>query len=230
MKSTTPIADPQQMKPWKRTWLDAQKFCTGIGANLWNLTRAINEIFDDAEFRADNGLRDDLAAADWIDSHLLHIPLGYMELRIILQHYPNRVDWEKTKISKLRESIAQAVRVEKKPKPIKKRPTIESLSRERDYYASRAKHLASELEASAQTTPPLPPPIPKPRQADLEAAARACVRNDVQRLEYHARELLAVIDTIRFSGAELPHSAIDALTALYTATEAVLTEAGQLIA
>ena len=138
------------MKHWKAVWLNAQKFCKGVGGNLWSLTRAINDIFDDAEFRADNGLRDDLAAAEWIDSKLPHIPLSYMELRVILKHYPDRIDWEKTKISKLRESIRPAKR-ERQPKPMEpKRPTIEEVAKQRDYFKARSRFLEGELAATNQ--------------------------------------------------------------------------------
>lgn len=186
MKSTD--ATPT-MKRWKAVWLNAQKFCKGVGGNLWSLTRAINDIFDDSEFRADNGLRDDLAAAEWIDSKLPHIPLSYMELRVILEHYPDRIDWEKTKISKLRESIRPAKR-ERQPKPTEpKRPTIEEVAKQRDYFEARSRFLESELTATNQGAGI----APRPRPADLEAAARAVSRNDGAAITHHARELTRIL-------------------------------------
>lgn len=229
MKSTKATNATPTMKHWKRAWMDAQKFCKGIGANLWNLTKAVNEIFDDAEFRADNGLRDDLAAADWIDSRLLHVPFGYMELRLILEHYPNRSDWEKTKIAKLRDSIRQ-VPSEKKPKPpAQKKPTVEEVAKERDYYASRARFLERELEATSAAPGADSRVLPRPRVSDIEATARASTRNDMQRLEYHARELQSAIDRVTSDRTALSDNAIQALATLHQAIETVLESVGQLV-
>lgn len=226
MDSTNAMPEvPQAMKHWKAAWLRVQKLYKGVGASWWSLTKALNDIFDDAEFRADNGLRDDLAAAEWIDSKLPEIPLGYMELRTILKHYPKRADWENTKLSKLRDSI-KPVAPESRVKPAKKRPDIKHLKRERDYYASRARFLAKELEATKQSKPvPMPP-----RPSEVAATARASIRNDVGRLEYHARELQSAIADVTATAAHLPDHAIHALATLYQAIEAVLAEAGQLIA
>jgi hypothetical protein len=136
------------MKHWKAAWLNANRLYKGLRANLWKLTQLLNEIFDDAEFRADNGLRDDLAAADWIDSKLPELPIGYMELRTILAYYPDKASWEGTKLSKLRDSIKPTAR-SKPAKPRAAKQDVAQFKREAEFYKAKAKTL--ERKVAEQT-------------------------------------------------------------------------------
>lgn len=137
-----------KMKAWKAAWLNANRCYKGFRANLWRLTTILNSVFDDAEFRADNGLRDDLSAAEWIDSRLPELPIAYLELRTILEYYPDRSSWEGTKLSKLRDSIKPASR-SRPAKPRGKKGDANRIARERDYYAARAKHLEQQVAEQA---------------------------------------------------------------------------------
>lgn len=199
------ISENQSLKPWKVAWLEAQATCRGLGAHLWSLTQSLNRVFDDAEFRADNNLRDDLAAADWIDSHLPEIPLGYMELRTIIKHYPDKSTWEELKLSRLRDSIRFA---RSEPKVVRPKAAITrhtpQIAKPTPAETSAQRSLDNLRRLGAETL------------GDQMQAERA-VAADSKTAAYHARALTAILtrekDRIEYADTSLIRS-LEALAEL----------------
>jgi hypothetical protein len=183
------------MKRWKAAWLNVNRLYKGLRANLWKLTQLLNEIFNDAEFRADNGLRDDLAAADWIDSKLSELPIGYMELRTILEHYPDKASWEGSKLSKLRDSIKPTAR-SKPAKPRAAKQDVAQFKREAEFYKAKAKTLERKV---AEQTVKQKAELPKHSEQPTTVQNPGIV---------HAQALLAMIE------AGLDHEDAELMTLL----------------
>ncbi len=78
---------------WKKLLLQAKKLNTKIGMWIYRRTKILLEIFDDAEFRAEIGLRDDLQAAEWLDKEFKGVALKFLQLRAILNEYPDEKQW-----------------------------------------------------------------------------------------------------------------------------------------
>lgn len=190
---TTEKSKQRGMKSWKSAWLRANRCYKGIRVNLWQLTTIINEMFDDAEFRADNGLRDDLEAADWIDEKLTELPIGFLELRTILHHYPDRTSWEGTKLSKLRDSIKPA-KASTPAKPYAAKPDARQLTRERDFFKARAVVLEKQLQSAN-----------KPKVVAESEEQQSEVREPSKNLAIeHSRQLVMILsEGIDYEDSEL---------------------------
>lgn len=70
------------------------------------------EIFDDRDFRADNGNFDDFEAAILLDRYLEDTSVSFLEARAILEVFPNPADWAKMSLRDLYEKALE------KQKPI----------------------------------------------------------------------------------------------------------------
>lgn len=116
--------DNATMTQWKAVWLKVNRQYKGLRADLWEITTLLNEIFDDAEFRAENNLRDDFAAAEWFDSRLPELPVDFMDLRKIMESYPAKNDWRDQKLSVMLEAIRTGIRPVERAKPPKKRASF----------------------------------------------------------------------------------------------------------
>lgn len=73
---------------WKQHLKEAKAYYQKLTACCWRLAKVLVAIFDDAEFRADVGARDDVDAADWIDAEFPGLPLRFLQLRAVLAAYP----------------------------------------------------------------------------------------------------------------------------------------------
>ncbi len=146
----------QTEKRWKKALLEARQQADRGLTCLFRQTKLLIEIFDDAEFRADAGLRDDLQAAEWLDAEFPNAPLKFLEMRAILQAFPEEKDWREQSLQEMFASIKPSKpegQVQHARMSIKK-ADYEKACEERDHYKARAKYLdeqVAELEADRDT-------------------------------------------------------------------------------
>jgi len=143
---------------WKKLLLDAKRHYANLATNLYKLTKALVALYDDAEFRAEIGARNNLE--EWIDQEFPGLPFRFVELRAILEHYPKEKDWAANKLSVLADAIPEVEtekKERKKPERITKKE-FDALVREKEHYQYRAefldgrvKELEEELAAARGT-------------------------------------------------------------------------------
>jgi len=145
----------ETMKPWKQHLLEARQHYGRLNASLWRWTKAMAAVFDDAEFRADNQLRDDFAAAAWIDQEFPGLPFGFLELRAILTVFPEEKSWRNAKLSDLWDRARDTARLaDDRPRRTISRITKaehQAVVEERDFWKARAEYLEKENSKLKET-------------------------------------------------------------------------------
>jgi hypothetical protein len=127
-------------------------------ACCWRITKALVAIFDDAEFRADVGARDDHATADWMDAEFPGLPLRFLQLRAVLAVHPEEAEWKDKKLIELFEAIRDQGNEEKPTRTVRRvtAKDLDEVTGDRDHWKTRASYLEErtanlEAERSEQT-------------------------------------------------------------------------------
>jgi len=137
-----------QKTSWKDLLLKAKQLDRRVMANLYERTSLLVRIFDDAEFRADVGARDDHQAADWLDAEMnADVGLNFLQLRAIFLEFPKQHAWQDTT---LRELYAQLRPAEPADKPPKKRTAVKLADfkracEDRDNYRAQVESLNEQV-------------------------------------------------------------------------------------
>lgn len=146
------------VKAWKRKLLDAKKQHGRGMVCIYRQTRLLNEVFRDAEFRADVNLRDDLEAADWLDTEVpSESALGFLQLRSVLEQYPEEKDWEAGKLRAMFASLQPEKPKADRPthtRKVIKQAEFKAACDERDHFKLRAEQLERktiEIERKLET-------------------------------------------------------------------------------
>ena len=79
---------------------------------LHQRVKILVKVFDDATFREDIG-GDDFALASALNKYVDDCALSFLELRTVLQTFPNEADWIKTSLRQLLENALKAGRSSK---------------------------------------------------------------------------------------------------------------------
>ena len=134
-------------RKWKTLLLEARTIDARLTTCLYRRTKLLCEIFDDAEFRAEVGARDDLQAAAWLDAEFKGVALKFLQLRAILAEYPQESHWRDGNLQDMFEAIRPTLpeeRPERTRKAVKVVDYKEACS-ERDHYKTRVKFLDEQL-------------------------------------------------------------------------------------
>ena len=145
------------MKSWKSLWLEAQKLTGTMTATIYRRTKALVAVFNDAVFRADNNLRDDAAAADFIDDAFPPLGLTFLQLRYLLNRYAAESQWKNANLAALyaeaRAADANAEADDDKPARTATRPTKADYATacdERDHWKTRTSYLEKQLDQTVR--------------------------------------------------------------------------------
>ena len=135
---------PTPATDWKQLLREARAHYQKLTACCWRMTKSLVAMFDDAEFRAEVGARDDHQTADWIDAEFPGLPLRFLQLRAVLAEYPRETDWKGKKLVELFEAIRDSAEVQERPARTQRRVTLkqfEELGADRDHWKTRAEYL-----------------------------------------------------------------------------------------
>lgn len=92
------------------------------GKSAYKRTNLLIQVFENADFRLDNGNLDDLALADVLDQYVEDIFLGetnvFLTLKAMVEHFPNEADWSE---GRLRTMFNEMVQARKPAKEVKNR-------------------------------------------------------------------------------------------------------------
>jgi hypothetical protein len=93
---------------------------------------AAEQIFEDRDFRADLGNFDDFQAGDFLNPYFEDLCLEFLQLRSMLEFYPERERWAEGKLATMRREMLES----------RGQPEEEAVKRERP----RWKEVAADLE------------------------------------------------------------------------------------
>ena len=145
----------KEQKPgrkWKQLLREAKQLSSKIGVNVYRRTKILIEIFEDAEWRAEVGVRDDLQAAEWLDAEFKGIALKFLQLRAILGEFPQKEQWAEGDLQTMFASVKPAKPAEQTGRTRKaiKLADFDEVCADRDHYKERTAYLdrrIQELEA-----------------------------------------------------------------------------------
>jgi hypothetical protein len=131
---------------WKAKEIELRDLKTSATASIYRRAVLGNEIFNDAEYRTDNGVADDSDALAKLSRFFDDLCVSFGELQTILKHFPVEADW---KIKPLRILLEEATaantkKIESSPRSTQAE-TKEDLRRrlgqiERQKIVAEAKH------------------------------------------------------------------------------------------
>jgi len=105
--------------------LEARHLRRQGGVILFDRVRLLCEVFDDRDFRADQGNLDDLRAAQVLDAEVDDTGFDFLQLREIYQANTDPDTWGTTNLADLYEAVLEARRKAGRPQaPIRRRQVI----------------------------------------------------------------------------------------------------------
>lgn len=129
-------------RQWKQKMLEARKLRGKTAGIVWQRVKLLVEVFDDQDYRSDNGDLDDMAAAEKLSGELGDVAADFFMLRRVLDRMPLKSDWEG---KDLRKMIAEVRELDKKddnkePRSPRRTATVKQLDgvqQERDVAEKR---------------------------------------------------------------------------------------------
>lgn len=144
--------DTLTAKNWKRLWLKAAALTGRMTVTLYRRTKLLVAVFEDAEFRADNDLRDDEQIGDYIDDHFPPLGLTFLQLRYLLQRYPKESQWKGANLAGLYAGARAADSAGQEESNAQKRTSTritkaqyEEACRDRDHWKARSAYLSKQV-------------------------------------------------------------------------------------
>lgn len=157
---------------YKQLLLEAKSMRQSAGSNAYDRAVILMKVFDDREFRADNGNVDDFALADVLDAYCEDLSFGFLDLKALIEHFPQREQWSDGLLRRMYTEMLDArekVDVGERKVP-QRRASLKQLE--------AAERRVVELEAAVQRMP------------DLEAQ-NARLQEEVMELREESRRLRA---------------------------------------
>ncbi len=113
-------------KPYKRLLIQAKNLQATAKANVHKRVTLLVQVFDNQQFRIDHGA-DDFVLAGILDQYVSDIGWGFMELRSILEHFPNEKDWKESRLTKMHDEVVkqrrkQAATEKQSEAPVRRKP------------------------------------------------------------------------------------------------------------
>lgn len=87
--------EEKPMDGYKQKLLAAKQMMGQSGLAIYDRLLLLVEVYNDKDFRTDHGNIDDFKAAEIMDGYFSDLfGLGFLQLRSMLEHYPERKQWE----------------------------------------------------------------------------------------------------------------------------------------
>lgn len=195
---------------YKSLLLRAKQLRSKGGKSAWERAKILVAVFDDQKFRTDCGNIDDFRAAEILDDYVDDLALGFLDLRAMLKHFPERKTWMEGRLRRLYNQMLKemaAAKVPKQPrqKVAETRKQLERQVEETRREAIRAKAAAQEtVAAAAQTKKQLEQVVAETKQqATAKEREAETLQDEVNRLRARVRELLTDNERLRRRVAEL---------------------------
>lgn len=99
--NSTALTPEASVKPYKTLLLECLRLRTLGRRNLHRRMKLLLTIWDDPEFRADNGNLDDFKAADLLNQYVEDSPFEFLDLRQIFLCFPRAKMWRENSIHRL---------------------------------------------------------------------------------------------------------------------------------
>ena len=88
-------------RSWKKLLEKVESLFAEGRVNLYATTVLLVKIFNDRDFRHEVKLESDYDASDWLDKYITDTDLTLLELRKVLEQFPDESQWKETTIWKL---------------------------------------------------------------------------------------------------------------------------------
>jgi hypothetical protein len=98
--STKQSNQTESPRPYKQKLLIAADLKRQSAELIYDRFRLLNEVFDDQDFRADVGGTDFQWAAE-LDTYVEDLDFGFLDLRTVFEHFPDRNVWVERKLMDL---------------------------------------------------------------------------------------------------------------------------------
>ena len=138
-------------KPYKRRLLKARELRKYAAGKNYDRTKLLVAVFDDREFRADNGNADDLAAAAILDAEIEDLGLEFLQARALLEYFPDRQQWASGLLVNMYQELLDGKRIKvttEAPKQKRNSATLaelEETQRQSKHWEARASFLGNEV-------------------------------------------------------------------------------------
>lgn len=125
------------MKSWKSRMTQVQNLRKRSASLVYDRVVLLVDVYRDEEFLTDEGL-DELSAANRLDDELADVCAGFLELKAVLEFYPDRKQWEGRRLDLIVAEVLEAERKQHKttrePRKITRvtKAKFEDLTRERN--------------------------------------------------------------------------------------------------
>jgi len=121
METETELTD--SLPPYKRLLIQAKNLQQTAKANVYKRVKLLARVFDDEQFRLDHG-GDDFVLAGILDEYVADIGWGFMELRSILEHFPDEPAWRTGRLSRMHDEVVRArrARAMQESQPVRRKP------------------------------------------------------------------------------------------------------------
>lgn len=172
---------------YKKLLLDAKRLLGKAGSGAHQRAKLLVAVFNDRDFRADHGNLDDFQAADQLDQYVADLCLGFLELKAMLEHFPNEDRWKKGDLKRMHAEMLAANR----PAPQRddaprvrrtvKLAEFDQVAAEKRRYETQATSYASELTRLREKV------VALEKERDL-------LRNELQSAEQRITELQEMLE------------------------------------
>ena len=102
------VAAKTEVKSWKRSLIECRSLMGQAGESAYHRVQKLLVVFNDGEFRADNGLLDDFEAGEHLDEFTQDLALTFIELRALLDHFPKIDRWKTGKLKMMQAEMLAA--------------------------------------------------------------------------------------------------------------------------
>jgi hypothetical protein len=92
---------------YKQILLEVKKLQGQAGVAAFDRITLLVQVFEDKDFRADQGDFDDIRAGEFLSDFCEDLSLNFWQLRAILEHFPNRDSWGGGKLATMHATMLE---------------------------------------------------------------------------------------------------------------------------
>jgi len=189
------MASKQVSAAWKKKLFKSRELRGKTAEIVYDRITLLVEIYDDDQFRQDSGDPDDLSAATLLDAEVGDLCADFLELRCVLDSFPNKGDWTDKNLKKLVAAALDGSRTRRKSKKSERRTVTlkehEKIQVKAGEAEARAAQLGRVLDESQKDMETLRQENQSLRE-DL-AEARGRIRELERRFEYKKSSEMEVV-------------------------------------
>ena len=113
------VAKKKAASGYKQKLIVASQMQAQTKGSIYDRVKILNEVFEDRDFRAEAGNLDDFKADDHLSRYVNDTGFSFLQLRAILEHFPDRAAWEQGLLAEMydemRDAKARRNRAEREP-------------------------------------------------------------------------------------------------------------------